>query len=140
MKVLGCMLARRIIATADVPTFGAAPQVQPPSTARQALDAAISARFYSWIDSPNALVLVPHCASPKRVPVFAGQSHPQIYLIAAHSAARVVGPLGARPGHELRTPKLGGDQGPMSLHPLDGFTHEAGCVTRPDTVRGDLTA
>jgi hypothetical protein len=67
MKMLGCMLARRVVATAYMPTFAAAPQVQPPSATRQALDAAISAWFYSWIDPPNASVLFLHCASPTRV-------------------------------------------------------------------------
>jgi hypothetical protein len=61
MIMFGCVLARRIVAAAYMPAFGAAPQVQPPSAAPQALDAAISAWFYSRIDSPNALVLFLHC-------------------------------------------------------------------------------
>ena len=64
VKMLGSVLARRIIAATYVPAFGAAPQVQPPSAARQSLDAAISAWLYSRIDSPNVSVLFLHGASP----------------------------------------------------------------------------
>lgn len=60
MKVLSRVLARRSIATADVPAFGATPQVQPPSAACQALDTAISSGRYIRVDAPNVPVLLFH--------------------------------------------------------------------------------
>ena len=62
MKVLGRVLARRGIATAYVPAFGATPQVQPPSAARQTLDTAVSGWFYRGIDTPSFPVLLFHLA------------------------------------------------------------------------------
>jgi hypothetical protein len=63
MKVLGRVLARRGIATAYVPAFGATPQVQPPSAARQTLDTTVSGRFYGGIDTPGVPLLLFHPAS-----------------------------------------------------------------------------
>ena len=62
MKVLGRVLARRGIATAYVPAFGATPQVQPPSAARQTLDTTVSGRFYGGIDTPGVPLLLFHPA------------------------------------------------------------------------------
>jgi hypothetical protein len=58
MKVLGRMLARRSIATAYVPAFGATPQVQPPATACQTLETAVSGWLYSRIDTSRVPVLL----------------------------------------------------------------------------------
>jgi hypothetical protein len=66
MKVLGRVLARRGIATAYVPAFGATPQVQPPATARQTLETTVSGWLYSGIDTPSAPVLL-HPARPGQV-------------------------------------------------------------------------
>ena len=66
--MLGCVLARRSIAATDVPALGAAPQVQPPAAARQALDAAIATWFYRGIDSPSVSVAFLHGVWPFRVP------------------------------------------------------------------------
>ncbi len=49
--VLRRMLARRTVAAADVPAFGASAQVQPPSVCSQALDATRTAWFRVQIDS-----------------------------------------------------------------------------------------
>jgi hypothetical protein len=62
MKVLGRVLVRRGIATAYVPTFGATPQVQPPSAARQTLDTTGSGWFNSGIDTPRVPVFLFHPA------------------------------------------------------------------------------
>jgi hypothetical protein len=62
MKVLGRVLARRGIATAYMPAFGATPQVQPPATAHQTLDTAVSGWFYGGIDTPSVPVLLFHLA------------------------------------------------------------------------------
>jgi hypothetical protein len=58
MKVLGRMLAGRGIATAYMPAFGATPQVQPPATARQTLETAVSGWLYSRIDTSRVPVLL----------------------------------------------------------------------------------
>jgi hypothetical protein len=62
MKVLGRVLARRGIAAADVPAFGATPQMQPPATARQTLETTVSGWLYSGIDTPSTLMLLLHSA------------------------------------------------------------------------------
>jgi len=62
MKVLGRVLARRGIATAYMPAFGATPQVQPPATARQTLETTVSGWLYSGIDTPSFPVLLFHLA------------------------------------------------------------------------------
>jgi hypothetical protein len=62
MKVLGRVLARRGIATAYVPAFGATPQVQPPATARQTFETTVSGWLYSGIDTPSFPVLLFHLA------------------------------------------------------------------------------
>lgn len=74
--MLRCVLARRTVATADMPAFGAAPQVQPPPPARQALDATTSARFDSGIDSVNVPVPILHCASPISSPAWPDSTSP----------------------------------------------------------------
>ena len=51
LVMLGGMLAGRTIAAADVTTFGASAQVQPPSARRQTFDATCAAWFRIQIDS-----------------------------------------------------------------------------------------
>src|SRR6202046_2890970 len=51
LVMLGGMLAGRTIAAADVTTFGASAQVQPPSARRQTFDTACAAWFRIQIDS-----------------------------------------------------------------------------------------
>jgi len=63
MKMLGRVLIRRGVATTYVSALCTAPQVQPPTAARQAFDAAVAAWSYLRIDSANAAVLTLHCAS-----------------------------------------------------------------------------
>ena len=68
MKVPGRVLARRGIATAYVSAFGATPQVQPPATARQTLEAAVSGWLYRRIDTSRVPVrLVLHAARSRQV-------------------------------------------------------------------------
>src|ERR1700751_1861980 len=61
VKMFGTVLARRIITATYMSAFGAAPQVQPPATARQALDATNPTRFHCGIDSSSASVVCVHC-------------------------------------------------------------------------------
>jgi hypothetical protein len=51
MEMLRSMLTGRTIATADVPAFGATPQMKPPCACCEALDAALAARRHIRIDS-----------------------------------------------------------------------------------------
>jgi hypothetical protein len=51
VKMLRGMSAGRTVATADVPAFRAAPEMQPPSLCSQALRAALAARRHIGIDS-----------------------------------------------------------------------------------------
>jgi hypothetical protein len=60
VKMPGRVLARRSIATAYVPAFGATPQVQPPSATCQALDTANFPWFYIGVDTPNVPLLFFH--------------------------------------------------------------------------------
>src|SRR5580704_13184917 len=62
VKMLAGVLVRRRIATADVPAFGAASQVQPPTISRQALDTAVSTRSDFGIYSRTANMVL-HCTS-----------------------------------------------------------------------------
>src|SRR5580658_8646343 len=51
MEMLRGMLTGRTVATADMPAFGATPQVKPPSACCKAIGAALAARGHIRIDS-----------------------------------------------------------------------------------------
>jgi len=79
--MLRSMLARRIVAAANVTAFGTAAQVQPPAACRQTLDAASPAGLGRWINAVNSIVhasrrfLVRRLLTYRRAPERASSAH-----------------------------------------------------------------